>query len=58
MVELGQEQADPNDFDIRMKVLESSFSLPIVRDEVYNLIVCKDCGTGVPFDWIQRIEWV
>ena len=26
--------------------------MPISFDDVYNLIVCKDCGFGVPLEWI------
>jgi hypothetical protein len=25
--------------------------MPICVDETFNLIVCKDCGIGVPFEW-------
>ena len=27
-------------------------ALPIVVDERYNLIICKECGIGLPSDWV------
>jgi hypothetical protein len=31
---------------------ECSTALPIAVDERYNLIVCKECGIGLPSDWV------
>ena len=31
---------------------EHSTTLPITMDRRYNLIVCKECGIGLPFDWV------
>ena len=31
---------------------EYSTVLPIAVDERYNLIVCKECGIGLPSDWV------
>lgn len=31
---------------------EHSSSLPIAVDERYNLVVCKECGIGLPSDWV------
>jgi len=27
--------------------------LPLVRNSRYNLAICSDCPTGLPFDWIK-----
>ena len=31
---------------------EHSTTLPITMNGRYNLIVCKECGIGLPFDWV------
>jgi hypothetical protein len=35
-----------------MDDVERSINMPIILDQLYNLIVCKDCGIGMPIDWI------
>ena len=31
---------------------ERSIDIPISIDELYNLIVCNECGIGLPFEWV------
>jgi len=51
MVEVGNEGDNSRDSSVEMEGLERSIDASICIDEVYNLIVCKDCGIGVPLDW-------
>ena len=47
---------EPNDegidMHINLEVRGHSIDIPMSVDEMYNLIVCKDCGIGVPFEWV------
>src|SRR5271154_4748885 len=52
MIEVGNEGDNSRDSSVEMEGLERSIDAPICIDEVYNLIVCKDCGIGVPLDWV------
>ena len=52
MIEVGNEGNNSRDSSVEMEGLERSIEAPICIDEVYNLIVCKDCGIGVPLDWV------
>jgi len=52
MVELVNEVMDLGDSSIEINLLEQPINPPIYIDELYNLIVCKDCGIGIPLDWI------
>ena len=51
--------AEPNDqrmgvdtVYIDLEVAARSMNMHISIDETYNLIVCKDCGIGSPFEWV------
>ena len=44
-MELDAESAD-------LATRERSTGMPIAMDERYNLIVCKECGIGLPLDWV------
>jgi Orsellinic acid/F9775 biosynthesis cluster protein D len=38
--------------DIEMRDTEHSIDMPLMIDQLYNLVVCDDCGVSVPFEWI------
>jgi Orsellinic acid/F9775 biosynthesis cluster protein D len=46
------ESMDIDGVDINLDARERSTNMPICIDAVYNLIVCKDCGIGLPFEWV------
>src|SRR5271156_3620031 len=52
MIEVENEEDYSRASSMEMEVLERSIDTPICIDEVYNLIVCKDCGIGIPLDWV------
>src|SRR5271154_5453691 len=52
MIELVNEVMDSGDSSIKINLLERPINAPISIDELYNLIVCEDCGIGVPLDWV------
>jgi hypothetical protein len=31
---------------------ESSGQTTVIIDNLYNLLVCKECGIGLPFQWV------
>src|SRR5579859_839586 len=33
-------------------VTKTSIAMPIIVNNIYNLIVCKDSGIGLPFEWV------
>ena len=35
-----------------MEEVERSVNMPISIDSLYNVIVCDECGIGLPFEWI------
>src|SRR5579864_8046974 len=37
--------------DAEMREAEYSGDMPLTIDQLYNLIVCDDCGIGLPFEW-------
>src|SRR5277367_2283205 len=39
--------------DHEMEEVEHSINMPITIDQVYNVIVCDECGIGLPFEWIM-----
>ena len=43
---------DLNEESTNLATREYSTALPITVDERYNLIVCKECGIGLPSDWV------
>ena len=51
-VELNGEGMDLDTDTMDLEVIGRSINMSISIDEVYNLIVCKDCGVGLPFEWV------
>src|SRR5436190_20535898 len=37
--------------DVEVREVEYSGDMPLTIDQLYNLIVCDDCGIGLPFEW-------
>ena len=37
--------------DVEVRETECSGDMPLTIDQLYNLIVCDDCGIGLPFEW-------
>jgi Orsellinic acid/F9775 biosynthesis cluster protein D len=52
IVESNDERMDIDGIDIDLEARERSMNMPICIDAVYNLIVCKDCSIGLPFEWV------
>lgn len=52
IVELDNEGLNLDMNAMNLEVRQQSIEMPICKDELYNLIVCKDCGIGLPFEWI------
>jgi Orsellinic acid/F9775 biosynthesis cluster protein D len=50
MIEHDSEDSDSNADVMDLEVGDQSIDMPICIDETYDLIVCKDCGIGVPFE--------
>ena len=38
--------------DVEVREVEYSGDMPLMIDQLYNLIVCDDCGIGLPFEWM------
>jgi len=38
--------------DHEMEEVEYFINMPIMIDQVYNVVVCDECGIGLPFEWI------
>jgi hypothetical protein len=38
-----------------MDVVDDGFlvEMPITVDPLYNLVVCNECGIGIPFEWVK-----
>jgi hypothetical protein len=32
---------------------EISMQMPITVDGLYNLVVCEECGIGIPLEWVK-----
>jgi hypothetical protein len=39
--------------DVEMEEVEDSVNMPITIDQLYNVVVCDECGIGLPFEWIM-----
>jgi len=52
MVEPNDERMDLEVDTMDLEVGQRSIEMPIYIDRLYNLIVCKDCAVGLPYDWI------
>lgn len=57
MIELNTEStnssADVMDLEVRDHVID----MPISIDDMYDLIICKNCGIGVPFERVPSHLW-
>ena len=38
--------------DAEMEEVEHSINMPVTIDQLYNVVVCDECGIGLPFEWI------
>ena len=52
MVEPIGEEMDVDTVAVNLEVRECPINIPISIDGLYNVIVCKDCGIGLPFEWV------
>ena len=52
MVEVDSEEMDLDTDDMNLEIRQCSIGMPICIYELYNLIVCKDCGVGLPLEWV------
>jgi len=50
MIELDTEEMDSSADAMDLDGRDHAIEMPICIDETYDLIVCKDCGIGVPFE--------
>ena len=50
MIELNTDGTDSSADAMDLDVGDHVIDMPICIDETYDLIVCKDCGIGVPFE--------
>jgi Orsellinic acid/F9775 biosynthesis cluster protein D len=46
-----EEVVNDNDGDVEMEEGECSINMPLMVDSLYNVIVCEECGIGLPFEW-------
>ena len=52
IVELTREEMNLDEDSDDLGTRERSTALPIAVDGRYNLVVCKECGIGLPSDWV------
>lgn len=52
MIEIEETLIIDNEMDADMRRMEHSIDIPIIIDQLYNLIVCEDCEIALPFEWI------
>jgi hypothetical protein len=52
MLESHDEEMDLDIDGQELEVEQCPVDIPISIDTMYNLIVCKDCGIGLPFEWV------
>jgi Orsellinic acid/F9775 biosynthesis cluster protein D len=50
MIEYDSEDSDSNADVMDLEEDDRSIDMPICIDDIYDLIVCNDCGIGVPFE--------
>jgi hypothetical protein len=53
IVEPAGEEMDLDAESADLATRERSTDMPIAMDERYNLIVCKECGIGLPLEWVS-----
>jgi hypothetical protein len=39
-----------NDHDVEMEAVKYSVNMPIMIDRLYNVVICDECGIGLPFE--------
>jgi len=52
MIETEEAMVIDNQVDAERRRMENSVNIPITIDQLYNMIVCDECGIGLPFEWI------
>ena len=52
IIDAEEAMNNDNDIDREMRGVEHFVNMPVVIDQLYNLVVCKDCGIALPFEWI------
>ena len=52
MIELTGEEMELDAESADLTTRERSTDMLIALDERYNLIICKECGIGLPSDWV------
>jgi hypothetical protein len=52
MAEPIEQSMDVDMVCMDLTVPERSMNMSISIDKSYNLVVCKDCGIGLPFEWV------
>ena len=52
LLTLKVEEPTINDHDVEMEEVEHSVNMPVTIDQLYNVVVCDECGIGLPFEWI------
>src|ERR1700735_4497427 len=52
MVEAHGEELELDSSGMELGSRQRAIEMPISIDELYNLIVCNDCGIGLPFEWV------
>lgn len=57
MIELNTEDMNSSADVMDLEMREHAIDMPICIDEIYDLIVCKDCGIGVPFERVPSHLW-
>jgi len=57
MIEHNTEDTESSADGMDLEVGDQSIDMPICIDEMYDLIVCKDCGIGVPFERVSSHLW-
>ncbi len=48
---LKVEEPTVDDHDVEMEEVEHSINMPIMIDQLYNVVICDECGIGLPFEW-------
>jgi len=36
-----------------MDIVDEEIAMQITVDRLYNMVVCKECGIGIPFEWVR-----
>jgi hypothetical protein len=52
MIEPHDEEMELDSNGMQLGARQRAIDMPISIDDLYNLIVCNDCGIGVPLEWV------